>query len=154
MYSRNLLNEKLQDRFLSLIDEDEENFVPLSKAYGLKAESEEDKKFKEEEISRCSIIACKAPMEIIDISYEAVLIHEQLLSKGSVLLISDVGVGVECLRTSLKGAYLNVMINMKTINDKSFVKKNLKEYKDKVDNGLILCDKIYDAVCNKLSIGE
>lgn len=146
--------KKLQDRFLSLIDEDEENFVPLSKAYGLKAESEEEKKFKEEEISRCSIIACKAPMEIIDISYEAVLIHEQLLRKGSVLLISDVGVGVECLRTALKGAYLNVMINMKTINDQSFVKRNLKEYKDKVDKGLILCDKIYDEVCNKLSIGE
>lgn len=146
--------KRLQERFLSLIDEDEENFIPLSKAYGLKAESDEEKKFKDDEISRCSIIACKAPIEIIGISYEAILLHKELLTKGSVLLISDVGVGVECLRTALKGAYLNVLINMKTIKDSSFIEKNLKECKDKVDSGLILCDEVYDKVLDRLNIGE
>lgn len=145
-------SKKLQNRFLDLIDEDEENFLPLSKAYGIKAETEEERKQKQEEISRCSIIACKAPLEIIDTAYEAIMIHKELVKKGSVLLISDVGVGIECLRSALKGGYLNMMINMGTITDKDFIDKNLNTYKNKVNDGIKLCDKIYEEVLNKLNI--
>jgi len=146
--------KNLQNRFLELIDEDEENFLPLSKAYGIKAVTPEEKEQKDLRISECSIIACKAPMEVIDIAYEAILIHRELVNKGSILLISDVGVGAECLRSAIKGGYLNMMINMGSIKDNNFIDENLKIYKDKVDKGLKLCDEIYTEVLNKLNIEE
>lgn len=146
--------KQLQNRFLELIDEDEENFIPLSKAYSLKAQTEKEKKFKEEEISKCSITATKAPMEVIDIAYDALLLHEELIQKGSALLISDVGVGTECLRCALKSGYLNMMINMGTVKDKKFIEENLNKYKTKVHKGIKLCDKIYDKVLKQLNIEE
>ena len=147
-------SKNIQKRCLELIDEDEENFIPLSKAYGIKAETKEEKENKQKEISRCSIIACKAPMEIVDISYEAILFHKELLKKGSVMLVSDVGVGVECLRSALKGGFLNMMINMGTISDRSFIDNNLHKYKKKYEDGIILCDEIYREVLNKLNIED
>ena len=91
-------------------------------------------------------------MDIIDTSYEAILLHKELVKKGSVLLISDVGVGIECLRSALKGGYLNMMINMGTISNKTFIDKNLNAYKKKVDDGIKLCDEIYEEVLKKLNI--
>lgn len=63
-------------------------------------------------------------------------------------------VGIECLRSALKGGYLNMMINMGTITDKDFIDKNLNTYKNKVNDGIKLCDEIYEEVLNKLNIEE
>lgn len=143
-------SEKLKDRFLELVDEDEKNFIPLSKAYSMKAVSEEEKEAKKEEISRCSLNACEAVMEVIRLSNEAARIHAELLNKGSVMLLSDVGVGCELISAAAKSAYLNILINLGAILDRKKAEEIRTGYKKLVDETVMICEETYGAVIERL----
>lgn len=113
--------EALRDKLIELVDKDAELFEPLSRAYGMAAGSEEEKKLKEETMERCLKAACSAPMETLVYAYDAILLHEEIVDISSKNIISDVGVGVQCLMAALNSAYLNVLINLNSINDADYV---------------------------------
>ena len=137
---------KLQNRLLELIKEDEENFLPLSKAYSLKANTEEEKKIKEETMEKCLKLASKAPLEVLKISYEAIKLHERILGKTTILVISDIGVGISSLRASLLSAKLNILININSIKDEDYKQQIKNEIDEIVNDGIKICDRVYDEV--------
>lgn len=137
---------KLQNRLLELIKEDEENFLPLSKAYSLKANTEEEKKIKEETMEKCLKLASKAPLEVLKISYEAIKLHERILGKTTILAISDIGVGISSLRASLLSAKLNILININSIKDEDYKQQIKNEIDEIVNDGIKICDRVYDEV--------
>ena len=143
--------KELQDELLSQIDKDAENFYPLSQCYGMKAETEEEKAEKEEKMQACLKVAISAPIEIVKLSYRAIKLHEELCTKGSKLAVSDVGCGVVCLKAALLSGWLNVMINLKSINDEDFVKSVEQELLPLVEEGETLADKIYADVKSQLA---
>src|SRR3712207_9537503 len=96
-----------------MIDEDAECFLPLSKAYGLPSLTDEEKKIKSETMENALKKACEVPIKIVKACYESIKLHEDLVDKGSRLAISDIGVGVQCLRASILSVQLNVLINIK-----------------------------------------
>ena len=69
---------ELQDRLLKLIDEDAENFYPLSQAYGLPKDTEEQKRVKEETLQKCFKVAIQGPVDIMKVCHEAVVLEEDL----------------------------------------------------------------------------
>ena len=113
----------IQKRLFDLIKEDEDNFIPLSKAYSLPSSTDEEKKIKKETMQSCLKKASEVPLEVIRISNKAIKHHERLLGKSTILAISDIGVGIQCLRASVLSSKLNVIINIKDITDTNFVKK-------------------------------
>ncbi len=137
---------KIQEELMEMVDLDAEHFLPLSKAYGLPKETEEEKKFKEETLEKCTIMACGVPVDIVVKSYEAIVLHKELVNKGSKLAISDVGVGVQCLRAALISGWLNVLININSIKSEEFVKKINEEIKPLVAKGIALADEVYAEV--------
>lgn len=137
--------EKIKSKLLLSADKDAENFKPLSKAYCMKANTEDEKKEKEKYMQKCLKNAIIAPMEVIELSIECIQIHDELLKKGSKMLISDVGVGVQMLRSAILSAELNVIINLKDIKDEKFVEKINKKI-NKIDESIDECDKIYKEV--------
>ncbi len=137
---------KLQNRLLELIKEDEENFLPLSKAYSLKANTEEEKKIKEETMQNCLKLASKAPLEVLKISYEAIKLHERILGKTTILAISDIGVGISSLRASLLSAKLNILININSLKDEDYKQQIKNEIDEIVNDGIKICDRVYDEV--------
>lgn len=137
---------KIQEELLEMVDKDAENFLPLSKAYGLPKETEEEKKYKEETLEKCLIVACGVPVDIVKKSYEAILLHEELVDKGSKLAISDVGVGVQCLRAALISGWLNVLININMIKDEAYVAQINEEIRPLVAKGIKIADEVYNKV--------
>lgn len=142
---------KIQEELMAMVDRDAENFLPLSKAYGLPKETEEQKKIKEETMEKCLIQACSVPVEIVIKSYEAIELHQQLVDKGSKLAISDVGVGVQCLRTALISGWLNVLININMIKDEAYITKINEDVKPLVAKGISIADEVYTKVEAMLS---
>ncbi len=142
--------EKIKTDFMNMIDQDAENFYPLSQAYGLPKETEEQKKYKDETLQSCLKVACGVPIELVRVSYKAIKLHEELAVKGSKLALSDVGVGVECLRSALIGGWLNVVININSITDQEYVANLRKELVPLVEEGTKLCDSIYESVIKTL----
>ena len=100
--------EVLKNQLMDMIDQDAENFLPLSKAYGLPRETEEEKAYKAQVMEDCLKVACSVPIDIVKTAFEAIKLHEELAVKGSKLALSDVGVGVALLRSAILGGWLNV----------------------------------------------
>lgn len=143
--------EKIQSELLALVEKDAEVFEPLSKAYGLPTETEEQKKIKAETLEKESINACSVPMEIMRKAYEGIKVHKRMGEIGSMLVISDVGCGVVFLKSALIAGKLNVVINLKTIKNEEFVSKAREEMDRLVAEGCKMADETLEAVIEKIS---
>lgn len=136
----------IEKELLEMIDKDAECFLPLSKAYGLPKDTEEEKKIKEETMEKALKVACEVPLNIVRVCHKAIKLHEGLVDKGSRLVISDVGVGVQCLRAAILSAELNVVININSIKDEEYVEKVRAELDELVKDGVRICDEVYSKV--------
>ncbi|MCL2136634.1 MAG: cyclodeaminase/cyclohydrolase family protein [Coriobacteriia bacterium] len=133
-------SDQLQQRLFNLVTQDAVVFEPLSKAYGLPRETDEQKAYKAEVMEACLRDACGVPLAIMEACCEAIDIHEQFAAKGAPIAISDVGCGVIACKAALQAASLNVFINTMSFADREYaseinVKANamLDEYCAKAD---------------------
>jgi len=137
---------KIQQDLMQMIDEDAENFLPLSKTYGMPKDTEEERRLKEETLEKALKQACEVPVRIVKSCYDAIKLHEELVDKGSRLAISDVGVGVQCLRAAIISGWLNIIININSIKDQDYVNKVKQETEGLVKEGVIIADNVYKKV--------
>ena len=110
----------LQEQFLKLADEDAEGFAPLSAAYRLPADTQEEKQYKQEMIERCSKDACQVPLQIMECCCEAIDLTETYARLGSRLAVSDAGCAAALLYGALEAASLNIYINTRNLSDRAF----------------------------------
>ncbi|MCL1914151.1 MAG: cyclodeaminase/cyclohydrolase family protein [Eubacteriaceae bacterium] len=142
--------DDLSKRLVAMIDQDAENFLPLSKAYGLPTSTPEEKAAKAVQLEECLKLACSVPIDIVRTCCEAVSIHEELLTKGSSLAMSDVGVGIQGLRAGMICGWLNVLININSMKDKEYADSVRTEMTALLEEYVPKCDEIYAAVVEKL----
>ena len=115
--------DQLQKELIRLVDADAEAFTPLSQAYAI---PKEDPK-RAEVLEVATIGACRAPLEMIRCSARAIDLLEEMLEKGSVMLVSDVGCGALLCRAAMECAAMNVYINTKTMQDRSLAEEMEQE---------------------------
>ena len=132
--------DQLQKDFLHLIERDAEVFEPLSKAYGMPRETEEEKAEK----------ARSVPMEIMEKCCEAIELIVEFGAKGSKLAISDAGVGAAFCKAALKGASLNVYINTKSMADRAYAEELNKKADAMLEKYTKIADETFDSVLGRL----
>lgn len=138
--------EGLQEELLQLVEKDAEVFEPLSKAYGLPKNTEEEKRKRDKVMEEALRMACSVPIKIMEKSLEAIELHEELADKGTRIAISDVGVGVLFCKSALKGASLNVFINTKLMKDREYA-QNINDSTEKMlEEGIARADKVYEKI--------
>ena len=120
MYELKGKADALQKELLHLIERDAEVFEPLSKAYGMPRNTEEEKAEKARVMEIVLKDACSVPMEIMERCCEAIDLIEVFAEKGSTLAISDAGVGATFCKAALEGASLNVFINTKSMKNREY----------------------------------
>jgi len=140
------MSEELIDKFTYLVEKDAEVFFPLSQAYGLPQNTEEEKQAKETALQHALIAATDIPLEIARCCLTAIELHEEYVKKGTRIAISDVGVGVIFCKAALQGAKLNVLINTKIMKDQELKNKIENELNDIERIGLEKADQIYQEV--------
>ncbi len=136
----------LKDQLIELIDKDAENFLPLSKAYGIKALTDEEKAEKDKVLQDALKVACSAPVQMVECIYQSILLHEELVDISSKLIISDIGVGVQCLKAALYSAQLNVVINVNSIKDEEYTSQVRENTEEMVEKGSRIADQVYKKV--------
>ena len=142
--------EQLRDKLTRLVDEDAKAFEPLSKAYGMPKETEEQKKLKEQVMETALREACRVPLEIMEVSIEVMELLQVLEEKGSRLAVSDAGVGILFAKTSLEGASLNVFINTRLMKDRQYA-DDLNQRADAwIARGRTLEQQVYHGVLEKI----
>ena len=135
--------DALQADFLALVQKDAEMFEPLSKAYGLPKETEEQKAEKARIMEAALKDACSVPMEIMEKCCEAIELHKEFAAKGTAIAISDVGVGVVCCRSALLGASLNVFINTKSMTDRAYAEEINAKAEGMIEKYVAMADEIF-----------
>ena len=78
-------------------------------------------------------------------------LHKEMLEKGSLLMLSDVGTGVIFCRSALYGAWLNVKVNTKSIADQAFARAMNQEADDLVSQYGNVADQVYQSVMRRFS---
>ena len=111
--------ENLRLKLLELVDEDAEAFEPLSKAYSINKEDHG----RDEILEQALLNACKAPLKMIESCSEIVILLEEMLVKGSRLLISDTGCGALLCKAAMESAALNVFVNTSLMKDRDEASK-------------------------------
>ena len=117
----------LQDKLIDLTDKDAEAFAPLSAAYGLPKDTEEQKAAKARIMEGALYDASVVPIEIMETVLEVMRLLKILGEKGSRIAVSDVGVGVLFAQAALEGASLNVFINTKLMKDRERAESMIAE---------------------------
>lgn len=135
-------SQDLRKRFLELINEDAEGFEPLSKAYGIP----KDDPGREEEMEKCLRLAAAAPLEIFDLSCEAITIFGPLAQKGSKLAISDAATGVVFCWSAMYGAAVNVKVNTRLMKDREYAEKINKHVDDAMEKYWPIAERTYELV--------
>lgn len=141
---------ELQNALLELIEKDAEVFEPLSRAYGLPKETEEERAEKARVMEGCLRDACSVPMDIMRRCCEVIDLIGVFAEKGSVLAVSDAGVAAACCKGALKGASLNVYINTKSMKNREYAEKLNKECDGMLAKYGPMADEIFDSVLAKL----
>lgn len=140
----------LQRQLLILMDRDAEVFEPLSKAYRLPKNTEEELAYKQKVMEEALRDACAVPMEIMTKCCEGIDVIAEFAQKGSVMALSDAGGGAAFLRAALEGASLNVYINTKSMADWEYAEELNKQADEMLRVYTKKADEIFQSVKNRL----
>lgn len=94
--------------------------------------------------------ASYVPLEIMEKAAEMLGILKELAEKGSVMAVSDVGVGVQFVRTAILGAVMNVYINTRSMKDRKRAEELNREAKRLTKEGTDAADQIYEKIVKQL----
>ena len=140
-----------QDQLLNLVDEDTIAFNKIMEAFQLPKDNKADTEKREIAIQEATKNAIETPFKVMEIALVSMDIVKKMAEIGNPNSITDACVAALCLRTAVRGAFLNVKINCLDYKDKSFVKKiieageNIEMKAKNIEEDII---KITDKVMN------
>ncbi len=109
------------DELLELIDKDTDAFNEIMAAFGLPKGSAEDKAARQAAIQAATKNAIDIPFRTMEVALGAMETIRAMAQQGNPNSVSDAGVGAIAARSAVIGAYLNVQINTKDLEDKGQV---------------------------------
>ena len=134
--------DALQKELLDQVEADEINFVPLAKAYGIP----KDDPNRDAVMEEATIIACGAPVKIMDLCGEAMEAIAVFAAKGSRLAVSDAGCAAVCVKAAMQAASLNVFINTKTLKNREVAEEMNAKCFALLDKYGPMADEIFETV--------
>ena len=114
------VGQTIQKELLFLVDEDTRSFNQIIDAIRMAKDTEQEKKIRLDAIQNASKYAAEVPFKVMQTSYKSLDLLKAMLEIGNPASISDTGVGALCCLAAIEGAYMNVRINTKDLDDKEF----------------------------------
>jgi glutamate formiminotransferase/formiminotetrahydrofolate cyclodeaminase len=87
-------------------------------AFGLPKDTPEQKAARKQAIQEASKYATEIPFKTMEAAYQCLPLLKEMANKGNPNSLSDVAVGVICIKTAVRGAWFNVLINAKDLEDR------------------------------------
>ena len=142
--------QNYKDRLMTLVDEDTYSFNQIIEAVRLPKHTDQEKLTRIEAIERATKYATEVPFEVMKTAHASMEVMLAMIEKGLPNSLSDAGVGLICARTAVVGAYFNVRINVKDLNDEAFVKNILNKSKRIYDDTIKIEQKVFDILNAKI----
>ena len=142
--------QQLKDQLLKLVDEDTKAFDRIMSAFGLPKGTAEEKEIRKNAIEESSQYATEIPFKTMQVAFSCLPLLKEMSEKGNPNSLSDVGVAVICIKTAVRGAWFNVLINAKGLNDRLFADKIVEDAKALLEKNHSECDAIANDIEQRL----
>ena len=136
---------KLKDALLAQVDKDTEAFNLVSAAFKLPKETDEEKAVRSKAIADATLVATQVPFETMKLCLEALQYSKALIGHSNTNAASDLGVSALNLITCMKGAWLNVLINLGGVKDEAKANEFRTKGEEMVKTAQKQADEIYKA---------
>ena len=137
---------ELKDRFIDVMDRDTEAFNIVSAAFAMPKETDEEKAARSAAIQEGLKACTRTPFEMMELAVEAMELTDSVVGKSNASAMSDLGVSALSLGSALKGAWLNVLINIGSLKDQELAADYRTKGEALLARGSELSEKIYQAV--------
>ena len=117
----------MQKRLLDLVDEDTEAYNGILKAFELPKKSDEEKAARSAAVEAATLNASLVPLTVMKEAFKVFELLEEMTLKGNPNSVTDGAVGVLAVRACIRGAFLNVKINVKGLKDRSKAEELIAE---------------------------
>ena len=135
--------ERLRSELLTLVDEDARAFNRIMEGYRLPKGSEEEKRVRTAQIQEATIEASRVPLEIARRCARLIELAELAARTTNVQAIGDVAMAAYLAEGAIRGAVINIDINLRSVKDQSAV-RHLKEEAEALLPGLD--DRVAEAI--------
>lgn len=136
----------LYEGFAKAIDDDTAAFNLVAAAFKMPKETEEEKAARRKAIADGTLEATKVPFHVMEMAAEGLALADRLQGHYNRNCDSDYGVGVLNLMTCMRGAWLNVKINLPGVKDET-LKANYEEAGRKMlADGEAIAERIYGEI--------
>jgi glutamate formiminotransferase/formiminotetrahydrofolate cyclodeaminase len=142
--------ETIKKKMQEFIIKDAESFDRVMDAFKLPKYTDEEKKKRDEAVQEATKGAVGVPLQVMEKALEALGIIKVVVEKGNPNMISDAGVSCLMARSAAEGAYLNVRINLNSIQDQDFVTTTGQKAESLKQEALTLAGEIEKIVEEKL----
>ncbi len=140
----------LKDALLLQVDKDTEAFNLVSAAFRLPKESDEEKAARKVAIADATLVATKVPFETMMLCRDTLALAASLIGHSNQNAASDLGVSALNLIGGMKGAWLNVLINLGGLSDEALAAELREEGEKTVRDSERVADSIYQAIVSSL----
>ena len=138
------------NRLVEAIDKDTEAFNLVSAAFKMPKETDEEKVARKQAIADGTLVATQVPFETMEIALEGLKIVESLEGKSNPNASSDLGVAALNLMSAVRGAWLNVKINLPGVKDEEAAKNFAEKGEAIIAEAEKLAVPIYERVLASL----
>jgi len=136
----------LRAKLLDCMDRDTEIFGQMEAVFKMPKATDDEKKARRDAMQQALKACSVVPLEIMEYSHEALVMTSNYVGKSNANAASDLGVAALMLEAGIKGAWLNVLINIGGIKDEAFVNEYKEKGSDFLEKSLVLAGKIYEEV--------
>jgi glutamate formiminotransferase/formiminotetrahydrofolate cyclodeaminase len=144
--------QKLKDELMKLVDDDTEAFNGVMSAMRLPKKTGEDKKKRDEAIEDATKKAILVPLKVMREGKEIMGLLKEAVDICNVNAISDIAVAALEAETAVKGAAVNVDINIPNVRDEKF-KKDVVNEREEIEKEAVKMRKEIERVARGRMMG-
>jgi methenyltetrahydrofolate cyclohydrolase len=111
----------ISNELAALMERDSDVYEDVLAAFRLPKGSDSEKRIRSDRIQEAMRIATEAPLHVMRVCVDGLRAGSEVAALGNPNASSDVQVGLELLIAGLRGAKLNVAINLTSIKDQGYV---------------------------------
>lgn len=148
-----LAQQKLQE-LLFLVDEDTRAFNGILEALRLPKQTIEEKKTRKKALKLANKKAIEVPYQTMKVAASCLEIIQHMVERGNPNSISDAGVGALCIETAVRGACLNVQINVAGLEDEEKKLTYLDKAKKLEQKTMKSVKSLLDQIREKMNISH
>lgn len=142
----NVKASRLKEEFLVAMERDTEAFNAFGDAMSMPRETDEEKAARSAAMQKALVACIESPLYMMELSLETVELTRSIHGKSNANAMSDLGVSALSLIAAVRGAWLNVLINLGGLKDTAAAEAYRAKGKLLLDRTVAIGEEIYRSV--------